>query len=163
LPFPDNFERRIRLIVVDRDTHAANLARALQLFQGPAPLVASDPLRIPDVQLLQIDGLEAQVLETLLGREQDVLIGEDLLDADTRLRGPQVVLRRDLGGDVDAAAGIANYLPHQLLAVPLTIRHAVSMKFKPNSMARRRAARDFRSSAPSHWCPPIPRLRIPFR
>ena len=47
---------------------ARHLAGALQVVERAAPVVAIDPLGVPDVQLEQVDGGELEVLEALSRR-----------------------------------------------------------------------------------------------
>jgi hypothetical protein len=117
----DKLERRIGLMVVDRDSDGADFAAALQILERAAPLVAGNPFRVPDMQLLQIDGLHLQVAQALFGASNDVVVGKDLPDRDARARGPELVLRRRLGRDENLAGRFAHHPAHQFLAVAVAI------------------------------------------
>jgi hypothetical protein len=57
----DQLEGGIRLVIVDGDAQGADLAGTAELFEGAAPLVLVEPFGVPDVELLEVDGVEAEV------------------------------------------------------------------------------------------------------
>ena len=108
-------------MIVDGHAHCAHLAAGLQILKGAAPLVAREPFGVPDVQLLQVDGVQLQVAQALFGAADDVVVREHAFNADARLRWPHQILGRHFRGDVDALLGLVNDLANQLLAVPVAI------------------------------------------
>ena len=118
----DDLERGIGLVVVDRDADGADFAGALQIVEGAAPVVVVDPLGVPDVELQQVDGVELEVVEALLGARHDVVVREDFGDRRAALRRPDAVLRRDFRRDVDLfARRVAHDLADEALAVAVAI------------------------------------------
>ena len=79
------------------------------------------PLVGPDVELLHVYGLEPEVLEARLGALPDVVSGVDLVGVQPRRSGPDAILGRDLGGDVDGLFPLCQHLSHEPLAVPLAV------------------------------------------
>ncbi len=117
----DDAQGGIGLMVVDGDADGADFPGSFQIFKGAAPFVAVEPIGIPDMQLLEVDGFEAQVAEAGFGAADDIVVGENFGDADARLGGPEHVPRRDLGGDVDFAGGVADDLSDQAFAMSVAI------------------------------------------
>ena len=117
----DDAQGGIGLMIVDGDADGADFAGFLQILEGAAPFVAVEPFGIPDVQLLEVDGFEAEIAEAGFGAADDVVVGENFSDADARLGGPEHVLRRDFGGDVDFAGGVADDLTDQAFAMAVAI------------------------------------------
>ena len=118
---PDQFHGRIGLVVVDGNANRAHFAGFLEILKGAAPVVTCDPFGIPHVQLLHVDRLHAEVAEARLGGLDDVVVGENLLDADPWPRGPELVLRRDLGGDVDPLLRVSKNGADKAFAVAFAI------------------------------------------
>src|SRR5437773_1664073 len=116
-------QRRGRVVVVHRDADEAHLARLLELMERllPARVRVVEVLVAPNVELEQVDAVEAEVLEALLGGALDVGGGKDLADGNPAGRRPRLVLRRDLGGDVQRHT----HLPHELPDEPLAVAGAV--------------------------------------
>ena len=54
-------------MIVDRDAYGLCFAGLLDVLERALPFVAIDPFRIPHVQLLQVDGIEPEVLQAALG------------------------------------------------------------------------------------------------
>jgi hypothetical protein len=112
-----------RLPAVDADAEALDLPLALQIFRCPLPALVGGPRVVPDVQLLEVQALHAEVLQALFRHLDDVAVGEDLTDRRVGGAGPLTILRRHLGGDVQPAPGVgAQRLRQQLLAVAFAIR-----------------------------------------
>src|SRR5690606_18672278 len=80
---------------------------ALEVLDGPLPPLVLGPLVGPHVELLKIDGLDAEILEARLGRPPDMVGGERLVEAVFWPGGPLAVLRWDLGRDDDLVTGMA--------------------------------------------------------
>src|SRR5215210_8882734 len=108
-------------MVVYGDAESADLTLPLQVLDGLQPVSLADPAVLPDVELLHVDGLQSEVGEALLRALPDVIPGERLLGGDAAGGGPDPVLRRDLGGDVNGLVPLPHYLPHEPLAVSLPV------------------------------------------
>src|SRR5215204_5074618 len=117
----DEPHRVRRLMVVYGDAESADLTLPLQVLDGLQPVSLIDPVVLPDVELLHVDGLQSEVGEALLRAIPDVICGEHLLGGNAVGSGPDPVLQRDLGGDVDGLVPLPQYLPHEPLAVPLPV------------------------------------------
>ena len=117
----DDAQGGIGLMIVDGDTDSADFPGCFQIFKGAAPFVAIEPIGIPDVQLLEVDGFEAEVAEAGFGGADDVVVGEDVGDADARLGGPEHVFGRDFGGDVNFAGCVADDLADEAFAMAVAI------------------------------------------
>ena len=83
------------------------------------------------MKLLQIDSLHAQVLQALLGALDDVVAGEDMLDADQRPRWPQLVHGRNLGRNEHLLLRALSHLPNQPFAVPVAVSQRRIDKAQP--------------------------------
>ena len=99
--------RGIGIVLGQRNADGLDFARALQILEGAAPVVALDPLVVPDVELQQVDGVQFQVAQALLGARHDVIVRKHVADRRARLRRPDAVLRRDLRRDVDLVPGVS--------------------------------------------------------
>ena len=108
-------------MIVDRNPDGPRFAGRLQILQGAPPFVAADPLRIPDMQLLQIDLLQLQVPQARVGALHHVVVRKDLADPDSRTRRPDLILRRHFGRHVHAMWRILHHAAHQLLAVAISV------------------------------------------
>src|SRR5262245_43720908 len=97
-----------------------NLAPLAQLHQRVDPFALVRPVVVPDVQLLEVDRLDAQVAEALLRAFDDVVVGENLTEWNIA-RGPFAVLRRNFRGDVDPLLARARDLADQSLAMPVAV------------------------------------------
>src|ERR1051325_3121444 len=64
---------------------------------------------IPDMQLLQIDGLKTEITQTLVRAFDDVIIREDILDVGSRSRGPNLIFRWNFRGYVDSLSGVFHH------------------------------------------------------
>jgi len=84
----DDAEARVRIVVGQRQADGAYFAVALQVFERAAPLVAVDPLGVPNVQLQQVDGIQLEVAQTLFRGLDDVVVRKHGFDANTRAGGP---------------------------------------------------------------------------
>jgi hypothetical protein len=73
------------------------------------------------VELLHVDGVQSEVGEALLRTLPNVISGERFFRGDALGSGPDPVLRRDLGGDVDGLVPILDDLPYEPLAVTLSV------------------------------------------
>ena len=58
-------ERRIRIVIVNRNSKPPNLPLGFQVFECALPFIPIRPLRVPDVELLKINNLEAKILQTI--------------------------------------------------------------------------------------------------
>ncbi len=74
------------------------------------------------MELLDVDRLEAEVLQAALGTGDDPVGREHLLWTQAGPGRPLHVLRRDLTGDVDRLCRVAHGGADQLLAVAVTVR-----------------------------------------
>lgn len=117
----DDIQGGVRLVIVNGDADCASFAATLDLFQAAAPLVAGQPLRIPDVKLLQVDGFDVEVAKAGLGAGDDVVGREDLFDTDARLCGPGEILGRDFGRNVDSLGRFLHDLADEPFTVSLTV------------------------------------------
>src|SRR5690606_16251877 len=98
-------ERGGGIVLGDRDAGEACLAGGADVFQATPPLVAIEPVGGPDVQLLEVEGFHAKVAEALLGGGDDVVARKHVGDWGAGRRRPYAILRRNLGGDVNALTG----------------------------------------------------------
>ena len=121
---PDQVERRVRLVVVQRHAQGADLPGQLEIMQRVDPLGLGEPGWGPDVELLKIEEVAVEVLQALLGAGDDPVPGKDLADRRVVPGGPLAVLRRDLGRDRDGAANahFADRFGDQALAVAVAVR-----------------------------------------
>ena len=154
----DQLDRVRRLVVVDRDAEEADLALVLERLDRLEPAPAPDPLVAPDVELLDVEDVHAEVATACArctcGRGRR---GTPRRGRSRRGAGQPQVLRRDLARDDDPLVALAHDLADELLRVPVARRpSAVSMKFTPRSIARCSACTDSSSCAPSHMSPPMP-------
>ena len=96
---------------------------ALQIVDRALPAVVVRPRVGPDVELLQVDGRQAEILEADLGGLPDVIGGEDVVERVLGQRRPPQVLRRDLGRDASGLVAMAReHLAEQLLALAVAVR-----------------------------------------
>ena len=98
---PENGRRRV---VVDRHTKEPDLPVALQLLDGLEPVAAIQPVVGQDVELLEIDCLQSEIAKALIGALDDPVGRERLIRRDSRGRGPDPILRRNLRRDDDWVA-----------------------------------------------------------
>src|SRR5690242_1570052 len=117
----DDLQRGIRIVIVDGNTDSAHLPGFLEVLESPPPLVPVDPLGTPDVELLQVDRLQAEVAQALISALENVVVGKYLFDADAAARWPLLVLRRHFGGYEDLLLRVAHYAADQLLTMPIAI------------------------------------------
>src|SRR5215211_6022330 len=117
----DEPHRVRRLVVVYGDAESADLTFPFQVLDRLEPVPLADPVILPDVELLHVDGVQPQVGEALLRTLLYVISGERLLWGYAIGSGPHPVLRRDLGRDVDGLVPLLDYLPHEPLAVSLAV------------------------------------------
>ncbi len=95
----DDGQGAIRLMVVDGDSKVADLAGSLQVFNGATPVIALQPLRVPYMELLQVNALHAKVAEALFRAGHRVFVREYIVDHMSGTGGPHLILGRNLGGD----------------------------------------------------------------
>jgi hypothetical protein len=143
-------------VVVDGDPEEADRALVAEGVEGLQPVALVGPAVVPDVELQDVDRVEAEVAQAALGAAAHVLAGKGLLHRRAGPGRPDEVLRRDLRRDVDRLRAVAHDLADELLAVAAAVGQAVSMKFSPSSIARRSARSDSSSWAPIHCDWPIP-------
>ena len=74
------FERRIRIVLRNRDAEIADLPASAQIFHRAAPLFRTRPGIRPHVKLLQINLLDAQITQTVLRRANDVVTRKHFLN-----------------------------------------------------------------------------------
>src|SRR5262249_38339399 len=67
-----------RLVIVEREAKIANLALFAQLQQRVDPFAFIGPVVVPDVELLEVDRLDAEVPQALLRAFYYVIVGENL-------------------------------------------------------------------------------------
>ena len=99
-------------------------------FQADHLLIARRPLRIvqpgvvPDMELLQRQGLDVEMLERRFRARRHVSSGEHGGERPIRPPRPFVVERRHFGGDPDATGAdvVAQHLADEALAVSGTVR-----------------------------------------
>ncbi len=108
-------------MVVYGDAEKADLALSLELFDRLQPVPLAYPLVGPDVELLDVYGLEAEVFQAPFCALPHVVSGEGLVGVEPGGRGPRQVLRRDLGSDVDGLAPLPHDLPDEPLAVAVPV------------------------------------------
>src|SRR5215208_682903 len=140
-------------MVVYGDAESADLTLPLQVLDGLQPVSLIDPVVLPDVELLHVDGLQSEVGEALLRAIPDVICGEHLLGGNAVGSGPDPVLRRDLGGDVDGLVPLPQYLPHEPLAVPLPVCQGRVYEVESKVDSPVKAPSDSSSFAPSQASP----------
>ena len=95
------------LVIVDGDAGVADFAGAFEVVNGALPVVVSEPVGGPDVELLEVDAVDAEVAEAFLGGGDEVVVGEDLFDGGAEAGGPDFVFGGNLGGVIEAAGGFA--------------------------------------------------------
>src|SRR6476660_2413773 len=111
----------VRLIVVDRHPEEPDLPLALEVLDGLQPVAAAHPLVAPDVELEQVERLQAGSAQALLQAGPDVVAREGLGRVDAVRRGPSPVLRRHLGRYVErVAAVLADDRADDAFALPVT-------------------------------------------
>src|SRR5687768_8715023 len=108
-------------MIVNRDTEESYFAGLPKIFEGTFPLVAFNPARIPHVKLLQVDGFDIEIAQTLLGALDDVVVREDIADAASGRSRPKTVLGRNLRCEVDAMGCRLDDPADKLLAVSVAI------------------------------------------
>jgi hypothetical protein len=77
----DQPERVGRLVVVDRHAEEADLALVLERLDDLEPVALAHPVVAPDVQLLQVDRVRAEVAERAFGAAAHPLAGKRLVGA----------------------------------------------------------------------------------
>ncbi len=113
----------LRLEAVHANPDGAHEFLLLQRGNCPLPAVVVCPCVAPDVQLLEVEGVHADVLEALLRVLADVVGWIDVVQRVLRLGRPLPVLRRDLRGHVQPLARVpAQGLAKQPFAVPVAVR-----------------------------------------
>jgi hypothetical protein len=122
----EQLERGLGAMVIDRDAPVQDLSLALEALHAPArlgPLVRLEPEVVPDVELLQLERLDAEVAQRLLDAVDHVTRGEGARDGRGRLRRPLVVHRRHLRGDDEPVAPLVarDDLAQQPLAVTVSV------------------------------------------
>src|SRR5829696_1669712 len=117
----DEPHRVRRLVVVYGDAKSAYLTFPLQVLDRLLPVPSANPVVLPHVELLHVDGLQPEVGEALLGTLPDVISGESFFGRDPLRSGPDPVLRGDLGGDADGLVPLPDHLPYEPLAVTLPV------------------------------------------
>src|SRR5581483_8244305 len=110
-----------RLVVVHGDAEETDLAVGLQPLGALEPAAPADPLVRPDVELLHVDRLDAEVAEAALRALDDPVGGKRLLRIRSRQSGPAGVLRRDLRRDRDLLRRVAHGSADELLAVAVSV------------------------------------------
>ena len=111
------------LPAVDADAPAADQALASQVVECALPAVVGRPSVAPGVQLLQVDRVDAEVLEARLGVRADVVRREDVVEGAVVELDPALVLRRDFRRGVQPAVAVrADRLGEQPLAVSGAVR-----------------------------------------
>src|SRR5262249_22771892 len=88
-----------RLPSVHADAECSYQALFLELLGRPLPSFIVRPCVIPDVELLEIDRLGAEILETLLRELADMVWWKHVGDWGLRLPGPREILWWDLRRD----------------------------------------------------------------
>jgi hypothetical protein len=115
-------ERVVWLMIVNRDPEKANLPLIFESLDGLRPISLPNPLIIPDMELLKINGLRPKIVQTLLGTFSDVGAWKGLFDWDSVLGRPLAILWWNLGGhDNTFVWVVAQDLADKLFAVPVTI------------------------------------------
>src|ERR687898_1443423 len=87
----DEPHRVRRLVVVYGDTESADLALPFEVLYRLQPIPITDPVVLPDVELLHVDGVQPEVGEALLRALPDVVSGECFLGSDAFGSGPDPV------------------------------------------------------------------------
>jgi len=117
----DQVEDVARLVVVDRHAEEPDLPLPLEVPDGLQPVASPHPLIAPDVELEQVERLQARDAQARLQAGPDVVAGKRLGRVDAVRRGPGPVLRRDLRRYVErVAAVLADDLADDALALPVT-------------------------------------------
>ena len=86
-PAAHQLDRRLGLVIVDRDSERADLSLVLQAAHLIQPVALAEPVGGPDVELLHVDVVSAEPAQALLGALAHVLGGEALVHRGAR-RGP---------------------------------------------------------------------------
>ena len=94
------------LPAVHADPEPLDEPLALEVPDRPLPAVVRHPGVAPDVELLEVDALQAQVAPALVRHLDDVVVREDLGDGRLRLARPAAVLGRDLRRGVELGAAM---------------------------------------------------------
>jgi hypothetical protein len=114
-------EGGLRLVVVDRHAEEADLALLLERLDGLEPVALPEPVVVPDVELLDVDRLEAEVAQARLGPGADVVARERRVGVRAGRGGPAPVLRRDLRRHVDGLGPVPDRAAHELLRVAVAV------------------------------------------
>jgi hypothetical protein len=115
----DRLQHVRRLPAIDADAEAEDEAAPLQVLGRAPPAVVLHPRVAPDVELLQVDALDAEVPGARFGHRDDVVVREDIAGRRRREARPVAVLRRHLGRDVEPLPRVsAQRLGEEFLAVP---------------------------------------------
>ena len=116
----DQSERVVWPMIVDRDPEKANLALLFESLDGLGPVALPNPLIIPDMELLNIEGLGPKIAQTLLSTCLDVGAWKGLFDWDSWLCRPLTILWGDLGRhDNSCVRVVAQDLSDELFTVSL--------------------------------------------
>src|SRR5215218_1657950 len=117
----DEPHRVRRLVIVYGDAESVDLAFPLQVLDRLEPIPITDPVVLPDMELLHVDGFQSEVGEALLRTLPDVISWEYFFRGDALRSRPDSILRRNLGGDVDSLVPLCDQLPYEPLAVSLPV------------------------------------------
>lgn len=114
-------ESGIRVVFTYGDTHKADFAARAEIFDSSTPFVGIGPGVGPDVELLEVDLLDAEIAQTLVGGFDDVVIGENGLNWSFRGGGPDAVLRWNFGGHIGLPECLFDSLADKLFTVSIAI------------------------------------------
>ena len=109
-----------RLVVVDRYSEMPDPAVSLELRHRVLPVALAQPGVVPDVELLYVQGVHAQVVQAGLGALDQVLAGKHVLHLAATPGGPDAVFGRNLARH-DGTGVAPCHLAHQLFAVALGV------------------------------------------
>ena len=133
-----------------------DLAGGTQLLERVEPVALAEPGVLPHVQLEQVDGLEAEVVEAPLGRPAHAVAGYTSATSIPSGAGQMRFLGGTFVATYTRSGRSRTTRPTSRSLWPSPYARAVSMKFSPRSIARLRAAIESSSSAPIHCTPLIP-------
>ncbi len=100
----------MRLVIVYRDAEEADLALLLEILDSLQPVSLADPLVVPDVELLDVYGVEPEVFQASLSALSHMIRRKGLVRVQPGGSWPLPVFRGYLRCYVDRLFPLPDYL-----------------------------------------------------